>query len=74
MLYDTYVEVSLKRKIELLRDPSAALSDRELLEQLNKLLEKIAVAIHNSGEGGVNLRNFSPILVAQLGSCGKRRR
>ncbi len=58
-LYNIYVTKTLERKIELLRGPDAALSDRELLHQLEQLLEKIAVAIHVSGEGCVDLRNFT---------------
>ena len=58
VLYDTYVRGSLSRKIELLRDPGSAMPDADLLDSLEKLLEKIAVAIHVSGEGSVDLRDF----------------
>lgn len=60
LLYSTYVTKSLKRKIELLREPATSLDDNELLQQLEALLEKIAVEIHISGEGSVNLREFMP--------------
>ena len=58
ILYDTYVKGSLQRKVELLRDPSSTLQDTELLKQLEGLLEKIAVEIHVTGEGSVDLRKF----------------
>ena len=58
-LYEVYVTKSLERKIELLRDPDSALLDRELHQQLLELLEKIAVAIHVSGQGCVDLRDFT---------------
>ena len=58
VLYETYVRGSLQRKIELLRDPGSTMNDAELRDQLEKLLEKIAVAIHVSGEGSVDLREF----------------
>ena len=59
VLYETYVRGSLSRKIELLRDPGSAMHDADLLDGLEKLLEKIAVAIHVSGEGSVDLREFA---------------
>jgi Rho termination factor, N-terminal domain/Pentapeptide repeats (8 copies)/NACHT domain len=58
ILYDTYVKGSLQRKVELLRDPSSASQDAELLKQLEELLEKIAIEIHVTGEGNVDLRKF----------------
>ena len=59
VLYETYVRGSLSRKIELLRDPGSAMHDADLLDGLEKLLEKIAVAIHVSGEGSVDLQEFA---------------
>ena len=59
VLYETYVRGSLSRKLELLRDPGSALHDADLLDGLQKLLEKIAVAIHVSGEGSIDLREFA---------------
>jgi hypothetical protein len=59
VLYETYVRGALSRKIELLRDPGSAMHDADLLDGLEKLLEKIAVAIHVSGEGSVDLREFA---------------
>jgi len=59
VLYETYVQGSLSRKIELLRDPSSDMPDAHLLDRLEKLLEKIAVAIHVGGEGSVDLREFA---------------
>lgn len=67
VLYETYVKGSLKRKIHLLRDPSSTLSDTELLQKVEELLERIAVAIHVSGEGSVDLREF----VAEAGGAAK---
>ena len=58
ILYDTYVKGSLQRKVELLRDPSSTLQDTELRKQLEELLEKIAIEIHVTGEGNVDLRKF----------------
>jgi hypothetical protein len=59
VLYETYVEGALSRKIELLRDPESAAADADLLSSLRELLEMIAVAIHVSGEGSVDLREFT---------------
>jgi CheY-like chemotaxis protein len=67
VLYEAYVEGSLKRKIQLLRDPTSTLNDMELRQQLEELLERIAVAIHVSGEGSVDLRQF----VADAGGAAK---
>ena len=67
VLYETYVKGSLKRKIQLLRDPDSTLSDIELSQQLKELLERIAVAIHVSGEGSVDLRQF----VTEAGGAAK---
>ena len=58
VLYETYVKGALRRKVELLRDPGSVLEDAQLLDQMEKLLEKVAVAIHISGEGSVDLRKF----------------
>ena len=58
ILYRTYVEGSLLRKVELLRDPCMTIQDAELLQQLEELLEKIAVEIHVTGEGSVDLQSF----------------
>ena len=58
VLYDTYVRGSLSRKVELLRDPDSAMYDAQLLDGLEELLERIAIAIHVSGEGSVDLREF----------------
>jgi DNA-binding GntR family transcriptional regulator len=66
-LYRVYVTRALKRKIELLRDPQHAVLDQDLMEQLQHLLEKIAVAIHVSGEGCVDLRDF----VADAGGAAR---
>ena len=59
VLYETYVEGSLSRKIELLRDPSSDTNDADLVDGLEQLLEEIAVAIHIGGEGNVDLREFA---------------
>ena len=59
VLYETYVKNALNRKIDLIRDPVSAIEDADLLDGLNELLEKIAVAIHVSGEGSVDLRKFA---------------
>jgi len=67
VLYETYVEHSLKRKIGLLRDPGSVLNDSELRDQLEKLLERIAIAIHVNGEGSVDLREF----VSEAGGAAK---
>ena len=67
VLYETYVERSLKRKIGMLRDPGSDMNDRELRDQLGKLLERIAIAIHVSGEGSVDLREF----VSEAGGAAK---
>lgn len=67
ILYETYVQKSLGRKAELLRDPANRLTDQELTDQLQELLERIAVAIHVSGEGSVDLREF----LAEAGGAAK---
>jgi pyruvate-formate lyase-activating enzyme len=59
VLYETYVRGSLRRKVELLRDPGSAMSEAKLLVQVEELLEMIAVAIHVSGEGSVDLQTFA---------------
>jgi type I restriction enzyme M protein len=59
VLYETYVKNALDRKIDLIRDPDSAINDADLLDRLKELLEKIAVAIHVSGEGSVDLREFA---------------
>lgn len=59
VLYETYVRGALSRKVELLRDPCSVMHDTDLLDGLEKLLEKIAIAIHVSGEGSVDLRDFA---------------
>lgn len=58
ILYETYINRSFLRKVELLRDPDDALTDAELFEQLMELLERLAVAIHTRGEGAVDLHEF----------------
>jgi len=58
ILYETYVDKSFRRKVELLRDPDSALTDAELFDQLVRLLEQVAAAIHSGGEGTVDLRKF----------------
>ena len=67
VLYETYVKKSLRRKVELLRDPNSTLHDSELFEQLENVLEKVALAIHVSGEGIVDLRKF----VAETGGAAQ---
>src|SRR5262249_7411424 len=59
VLYGNDLRGALKRKIELLRDPSSVMHDADLLDGLEKLLETIAVAIHASGEGSVDLQEFA---------------
>nr|WP_225954174.1 pentapeptide repeat-containing protein [Kibdelosporangium phytohabitans] len=58
ILYNTYVQGSLTRKKELLRDPASAMQDSDLIANLEKLLEMIAIRIHESGEGNVDLQEF----------------
>jgi hypothetical protein len=58
ILYETYIENSFRRKVELLRDPDATLTDSELFDHLVGLLERVAVAVHSAGEGTVDLRHF----------------
>ena len=67
VLYETYVDRSLRRKIQLLREASSPVHDSELLDELKVLLEKIAIAIHVSGEGSVDLRQF----LAEAGGAAK---
>jgi Pentapeptide repeats (8 copies) len=59
VLYETYVKNALDRKIDLIRDPGSTKEDADLLDGLEELLEKIAVAIHVSGEGNVDLQEFT---------------
>ncbi len=54
-LYRTYVDLSLSRKIELLRDPEMEILDSELKENLAQVLESIAWRIHRSDNDYVNL-------------------
>ncbi len=67
VLYETYIDRALKRKIQLLSDPHYAMHNVDLRAELETLLEKIAIAIHLSGEGSVDLRQF----VAESGGAAK---
>lgn len=55
-LYDTYIEESLRRKIEQLRPPVAALTpNTELVSNLRSILAKLAIEMLRSGKNYVCL-------------------
>lgn len=57
VLYNTYIDGALRRKIELLEDPQARLSHEQQIRALKSLLEDIAVVVHQ--EGHADLRSFA---------------
>lgn len=59
ILYQTYVEKSLQRKLELLEDDSLSLTGRQLVDNLLAILEDIAVELQRSNKSSVYLRDYS---------------
>ena len=59
VLYNTYISDALEWKIDLLDDPAASVSHEDLVESLKDLLNTVAVEIHQSDGGKVDLREFT---------------
>ncbi|WP_328534784.1 N-6 DNA methylase [Micromonospora zamorensis] len=59
VLYTTYVEKSLRRKLELLEDDNLSLTGSELIENLLTILEDIAVELQGSNKSCVYLRDYN---------------
>ncbi|WP_036412004.1 N-6 DNA methylase [Micromonospora parva] len=59
ILYTTYVEKSLRRKLELLEDANLSLTGSELIGNLLAILEDIAVELQRSNKSSVYLRDYS---------------
>lgn len=58
ILYDTYIDKSLRRKAEFLLDPDELLIADELVENLKDLLEDIAVRLQEANASYVYLRDY----------------
>lgn len=59
ILYTTYVQNSLQRKIRLLEDDNLKLTGNELIENLLTILEDVAVELQRSNKATVYLRDYS---------------
>ncbi|MEU5554074.1 N-6 DNA methylase [Micromonospora sp. NPDC047793] len=59
ILYTTYVQKSLQRKLELLEDDALSLTRGQLVENLMVILEDIAVELQRSNKSCVYLRDYS---------------
>jgi hypothetical protein len=60
ILYDTYVNKSIRRKIEFLEDDELLASHEEIVEGLMRILEQVALKLHIEGCEFVDLKVFSP--------------
>ena len=58
ILYDTYIGKSLRTKLELLADPGDNLTSNELIENLEEILEDIAVRIQVDNQAFLYLRDY----------------
>jgi type I restriction-modification system DNA methylase subunit len=59
ILYTTYVDRALRRKLELLEDDGLSLTGNELVANLLAILEDIAVELQRSNKSSVYLRDYS---------------
>jgi site-specific DNA-cytosine methylase len=57
ILYETYIDKSLHRKIESIQDKSLALTHTELVDNLREILEEVALQLHQENEPYVYLRD-----------------
>ena len=58
ILYDTYINKSLRTKWELLADPGDELTSDELIENLMEILEDVAVRLQETNGGYLYLRDY----------------
>ena len=58
ILYDTYIDKSLKNKVELLADDDRQLYDDELAANLKDILEDIAVRLQEANDAYLYLRDY----------------
>ena len=58
VLYDTYIDKSLKNKVELLADDDRQLYDDELAANLKEILEEIAVRLQETNGAYLYLRDY----------------
>jgi Pentapeptide repeats (8 copies)/WD domain, G-beta repeat len=58
VLYNTYINKSLRRKIEFLEGDDLALTHEELVENLLEILEDIAVQLQQANEPYIYLRDY----------------
>jgi hypothetical protein len=61
ILYETYINKSLRRKIESLEDSELALTHEELIENLLEILEDIAVRLQQANKPYIYLRDYQTI-------------
>jgi Pentapeptide repeats (8 copies)/NACHT domain/C-5 cytosine-specific DNA methylase len=57
ILYETYIDKSLRRKIESIQDKSLTFTRNELIDNLRKILEELAVRMHQENAPYVYLRD-----------------
>ena len=58
ILYDTYINKSLRTKWELLADPGDELTSDELIENLTEILEDVAVRLQETNGAYLYLRDY----------------
>ena len=58
VLYDTYINKSLRTKWELLADPGEDLTSDELIENLKEILEDVAVRLQEANGAYIYLRDY----------------
>ena len=58
ILYDTYINKSLRTKWELLADPGDELTSDELIENLKEILEDVAVRLQETNGAYLYLRDY----------------
>jgi MinD-like ATPase involved in chromosome partitioning or flagellar assembly len=58
VLYDTYINKSLRTKWELLVDPGEDLTSDELIENLKEILEDVAVRLQEANGAYIYLRDY----------------
>jgi hypothetical protein len=58
ILYDTYINKSLRAKWELLADPDEELTSDELIENLKNILEDVAVRLQEANGAYLYLRDY----------------
>lgn len=66
VLYRAYVEKSLRRKVSDLEDEYSRVAHRDLIGNLLRILQDVAVGLYLSGEGYVSLRSLDVSLAERL--------